>query len=95
MTSETGSGKTLAYLLPILNQLYNYKDRVGAPTKSARFKMNKSNEDQMFLNASELTYLAQKNSQSKRLSFGRGSTDEMKGAIILSYSKELLNQIYV
>ncbi|CDW90034.1 atp-dependent rna helicase [Stylonychia lemnae] len=95
LTSETGSGKTLAYLLPILNQLFQYKDRMNAKPKAARFKMNKQNEEQMFLSAAEITYMSQKQSQAKRLSFSKGYTDEMKGAIILSYSKELLSQVYV
>ena len=29
LTSETGSGKTLSYLLPVLNQLFHYKDKLG------------------------------------------------------------------
>ncbi len=51
----------------------------------------------MFLNAEEISYKAQKEGGSKRLSFSRGSgsDQEPKGAIVLSYSKELLNQVYV
>ncbi len=47
----------------------------------------------MFLNAEEIAYKAQKDGGSRRLSFGRGggSDEEPKGAIVLSYSKELLN----
>ena len=51
----------------------------------------------MFLNAEEITHAAVNSSPSRRLSFSRGSgsDEEPKGAIILSYSKELLNQVYV
>lgn len=47
----------------------------------------------MFLNAEEIAYKAQKDGGSRRLSFSRGggSDEEPKGAIVLSYSKELLN----
>lgn len=96
LTSETGSGKTLTYLLPILNQLFHYKEK--KPHKSnPRFRLTKENEDSMFLNAEEISYKAQKEGSSKRLSFSRGSgsDQEPKGAIVLSYSKELLNQVYV
>eukprot|EP00347_Sterkiella_histriomuscorum_P023516 403334343 len=102
LTSETGSGKTLAYLLPIINQLLHFQDKKGVPEKGTRFRMNKANEEQMFLSAGEIMYQSQKQGGSgntkSRLSFGRsGGTgvDDMKGALILSYSKELLNQIYV
>lgn len=96
LTSETGSGKTLAYLLPILNQLFHYKDQ--HPSPSPRFKLTKNTEEQMFLNAEEISYKAQKElGQSRRLSFSRGSggsDSAPKGAIVLSYSKELLSQVY-
>ncbi len=90
LTSETGSGKTLTYLLPILNQLMHYKDKQKAA--APRFKLTKENEDTMFLNAEEIHFKAAKEG-SKRLSFSRGagSDSEPKGAIVLSYSKELLN----
>lgn len=58
ITSETGSGKTLAYLLPILNQLFKFKDTKNVGDKEARFRMNKSNQEQMFLSAGELAYQA-------------------------------------
>ena len=52
----------------------------------------------MFLNAEELAYKSQKE-VGKRLSFSRGSgsdvNSEPKGALVLSHSKDLLNQIYV
>ena len=60
LTSETGSGKTLAYLMPVLNQLFKYKDRTNVSEKGARFRMNKSNEEKMFLSAAEITYHNQK-----------------------------------
>lgn len=44
INSETGSGKTLAYLLPVLNQLFRYKDAHKVPEKGARFLMNKDTE---------------------------------------------------
>ena len=96
MTSETGSGKTLTYLLPILNQLFHYKDK--RPHKAnPRFRLTKDTEDSMFLNAEEITHAAVNSSPNRRLSFSRGSgsDEEPKGALILSYSKELLNQVYV
>lgn len=49
----------------------------------------------MFQNANELFYQAKK---TKKMSFMGGTTSgvsEMKGAIILTYSKELINQIYI
>jgi hypothetical protein len=51
----------------------------------------------MFLNAEEIAFKASKEGGSRRLSFARGggSDEEPKGAIILSQSKELLNQVYV
>ncbi|TNV86152.1 hypothetical protein FGO68_gene15481 [Halteria grandinella] len=52
----------------------------------------------MFLNAEEIAYKAQKEvATQKRLSFSRGSNggdSHPKGAIVLSYSKELLSQVY-
>lgn len=47
----------------------------------------------MFLNADEILHASK--TQNKRLSFKSETDAEPKGAIILSYSKELLNQIYV
>jgi superfamily II DNA/RNA helicase len=95
LTSGTGTGKTLAYLLPALNQLFHFKDRHAS---RPRFKLTKDNEDAMFLNAEEIAFKNQKDAGGigKRLSFSRGagSDEEPKGAIILSYSKELLNQVY-
>lgn len=51
----------------------------------------------MFLNAEDISYKSQQQAKTNRLSFARGggSDQEPKGAIILSHSKELLNQIYV
>jgi len=89
MTAESGSGKTLAYLLPIMNQLFHFKDKTNVAERGLRFRMNKSNEEQMFLSAGELAY-QQSQSGSKRLNLSKAK-NEMKGAIILSYSKELLN----
>jgi hypothetical protein len=68
--------------------LFHYKDKEGVKERGARFRLSKNNEDQMFLNADEIMYKAKKN---KRLSFNRSSDSEPKGAIVLSYSKELLN----
>jgi Rad3-related DNA helicase len=68
LTSETGSGKTLAYLLPIMNSLLHYKDKLQKKSGDARIKINKDNEDEMFLNADEIMYNAKKN---KRLSLSK------------------------
>ncbi len=73
LTAETGSGKTLTYLLPVLNQLFHYKDKKPNLLHPSRFKLTKDNEDQMFLNAEEIAYKEQKEGGSKRLSFSRGS----------------------
>lgn len=69
LTSETGSGKTLTYLLPILNQLFHYKDK---HPRNPKFRLTKSTEEDMFQNAEEITYKAV-NSKPSRLSFNKGS----------------------
>jgi superfamily II DNA/RNA helicase len=56
LTSETGSGKTLSYLLPIMNQLFHYKDKHAKKAKTSKFKLTKETEDQMFLNAEEIMH---------------------------------------
>ena len=56
LTSETGSGKTLAYLMPIMNNLFHYKDKIGNSSKSPKFRLTKETEDTMFLNAEEIMY---------------------------------------
>ena len=45
LTAETGSGKTLTYLLPVLNQLFHYKDKKPNLLHLSRFKLTKENED--------------------------------------------------
>ena len=45
LTAETGSGKTLAYLLPVLNQLFHYKDKRPNLLHPPRFKLTKDNEE--------------------------------------------------
>ena len=82
----------MAYLLPILNKLFHYKEK-NPHKANPKFRLTKDNEDSMFLNAEEIAYKAQKDGGSRRLSFSRGggSDEEPKGAIVLSYSKELLN----
>ena len=80
--SQNGSGKTLAYLLPVLNELYKYRDS----HRQDSYELQTSNEEQMFQNADELFYKAKKTKNTE--------ISDMKGAIILSYSKELLNQAY-
>ena len=105
ITAESGSGKTLSYLLPIINQLNFHKDTQeassadsGTETNAGYFKLNKETEHNMFKNADELQSL-EKLRYKERKSFGNNDDkslkSEMKGAIILSYSKELINQIYV
>lgn len=92
LNSETGNGKTLTYLLPIMNELFHYKDSKGVKPNGAKFRMNKENEEKMFKNADEILSIARQN---KRLSFKSETDSNPKGAIILSYSKELITQIYV
>lgn len=58
LTAETGSGKTLTYLMPIMNQLFHYKDK-RPNLKKPKFHLTKANEDSMFLNAEEIHYKAQ------------------------------------
>lgn len=84
MNSENGSGKTLAFLLPILNQLYNLRKPESG---SSNFTMSRQNEAEMFQNAAEIFQFAKKNRTSK--------VGPFKGAVVISYSKELVNQIYV
>ena len=78
ITGEGGSGKTLAYLLPILNSFYKQGRR--DPTQ---FIMDVTNEDTMFQNADELHYKNRKNKTS--------AVSPLKGAIVVSYSKELVS----
>ena len=62
------------------------------------FRFNGETEDQMFQNANDLFY---QEKRKKKLSGFISSSQaaqqrsEMKGAIVLSYSKELINQIYI
>ena len=80
--SEAGSGKTLSYLMPILNALYDSETDV----EDTRFKMSQANEDQMFQNADEMFH------RQKRLK--NNEVAEMKGALVLTSTKELVSQIY-
>lgn len=80
INSENGSGKTLAFLLPILNQLYNLRKPENGPS---HFTMSRQNEAEMFQNAAEIFQYAKKNRTSK--------VGPFKGAVVLSYSKELVN----
>jgi superfamily II DNA/RNA helicase len=89
ITAESGSGKTLSYLLPLINELNFYKD--NNDTNASYFKFNKDTEELMFQNANELQYQEKKNTKKNT----SGKHDDPKGAIILSYSKEMANQIYV
>lgn len=84
VNSENGSGKTLAFLLPILNQLYNLRHADRGPS---HFTMSRQNEQEMFQNAAEIFHHAKKHKTAK--------VGPFKGAVVLSYSKELVNQIYV
>ncbi len=45
LNAETGSGKTLTYLLPIMNQLFHFKDMKMVKEKGARFVMTKDVEE--------------------------------------------------
>jgi len=49
--------------------------------------MSVENDSMMFQNADELLHRAKRNKDLRTIS-------PMKGAVILSYSKELVNQIY-
>ncbi len=83
ITAESGSGKSLSYILPVLNALYGYKE---SNPESSHFVMEEANEDLMFQNSDELYYKARKNKSQH--------VGPFKGAVVLSYSKELVNQIY-
>jgi superfamily II DNA/RNA helicase len=87
ITAESGSGKTLSYLMPVINDLNNYKDK--EESNAGYYKFKKESEEQMFQNANELQY------QEKRKKKTSNPNTAPKGAIILSYSKELINQIYI
>lgn len=62
------------------------------------FRFNQQTESQMFLNANEL-YQADKTRSASTSSLfssrAQQQMESMKGAIVLSHSKELVNQIYV
>jgi len=93
LNSQSGSGKTLAYLLPVMNSLFRAYDdsssregdRKVAGTN--KWTMSVENDSMMFQNADELLHRAKRNKDLRTIS-------PMKGAVILSYSKELVNQIY-
>jgi superfamily II DNA/RNA helicase len=80
LLGEPSSGKTLAYMLPILQNLYE----LGL--QDHRYIMNEANETEMFNNADDIYFQNKKN-----------KTDEfapIKGALIMTQSKEGANQIY-
>ena len=103
ITAESGSGKTLSYLLPVINSINHFKDEQmeenqyqpeegpNAMINKGYFKFNQASEEEMFKNADEI-HLKEK--QQRKYATGAHESP-MKGAIILSYSKELINQIYV
>ena len=88
LRGANGTGKTLAYLLPVLNRLYGYQaSTINSEEESNITKsISKENEGEMFQNANLLLQVAKKH---KTLELG-----PMRGAIIVSRSKELVNQIY-
>jgi len=109
ITAESGSGKTLSYLMPLIDHLNKHKDQqeaeLGMSSEEHIEKINKGfyrfngdTEDFMFQNANDLFY---QEKRKKKLSGFISSSQaaqqrsEMKGAIVLSYSKELINQIYI
>lgn len=53
LKGANGTGKTLAYLLPVLNNLYNYYDEnlISSKTLNVQKAINKDNENDMFQNA--------------------------------------------
>ena len=85
MRGANGTGKTLAYLLPVLNNLYRHQSDLEADIETSRTQksISKANEDDLFQNANQLLHVAKKH---KTLELG-----QMKGAIIVSRSKELIN----
>ena len=86
LRGANGTGKTLAYLLPVLNRLYGYQAEVCQETSHITKSISKDNEGEMFQNANLLLQVAKKH---KTQQLG-----PMRGAIIVSRSKELVNQIY-
>lgn len=42
--------------MPIMNNLFHYKDKIGNSSKSPKFRLTKETEDTMFLNAEEIMY---------------------------------------
>ena len=86
LRGANGTGKTLAYLLPVLNRLYGYQAEMCQETSHITKSISKDNEGEMFQNANLLLQVAKKH---KTQQLG-----PMRGAIIVSRSKELVNQIY-
>jgi superfamily II DNA/RNA helicase len=86
INAENGSGKTLAFLLPILNSLYVLRSPERA-MQTNHFTMDRHNENEMFQNAAEIYHFSKKNKTIKNGPF--------KGAVVLSLTKELINQVYV
>jgi len=84
LASESGSGKTLAFLLPILNRVFYEKDEIPLP---------REDNSKMFLNAEDLYY--DRKYAAKKLSVQeKVAKSQMRGAIIVASSRELLSQIY-
>ena len=55
LRGANGTGKTLAYLLPVLNNLYNFQSEepptmsgLGSPLLGIQKAISKENEDEMF-----------------------------------------------
>ena len=88
LRGANGTGKTLAYLLPVLNNLYNVQENQADlfPSGGVKRSISRENEDEMFQNANQLLHAARKHKTNE--------LGPLKGAIIVSRSKELINQIY-
>ena len=90
-----GTGKTLTYLLPILNNMYMDQAIHGHSwmaeggkwdSDGIRLEVGRDNEDIMFQNAISILQANKKRKKIDQAPF--------RGAVIVSKSKELINQIY-